>query len=162
MRGERTDLPTAALVIELRETQGLSQRRISKETGVPLTTVHSILNRAHGWDEVAEGEVFKRHRQEQNKVLEQANRTLAKKSLEMAETKMEKASYSQLVFGAAIMTDKARLLAGEPTQITASVNIHTVATLDKLAAILAQALIESKDVTPSNEEKVTAGAAKQD
>jgi hypothetical protein len=96
------------------ETQGLSQRHIVEVTGVSLGTVHAILNRAHGWDEIAEGEVFKRHSQEQNKALEQANRTLAKKSLEMAEGKMDKASYSQLVFGAA-MTDKARLLAGEPT-----------------------------------------------
>jgi hypothetical protein len=45
---------------------------------------------------IAEGEAFKRHRIEQNKALEQANRTLAKKSLEMAEQKMDKASYSQL------------------------------------------------------------------
>jgi hypothetical protein len=129
--------------MELRETQGKSRRQISKETGVSLTTVHAILNRAHGWDEIAEGDVFKRHRQEQNQALEQANRTLAKKSLEMAEGKMNKASYAQLVFGAAIMTDKARLLAGEPTQIVETINVKVVAGLDKLAAMLSQSLVES-------------------
>ena len=150
-RGRRTDLPTAALVLELGETQGNSQRQISQVTGVPLGTVHAILNRAHGWDEIAEGDVFKRHRQEQNKALEQANRTLAKKSLEMAEGKMDRASYSQLVFGAAIMTDKARLLAGEPTEIHATLDLNTVVALDRLAAMLSQSLIDEKtiDITPT-------------
>jgi 5'-3' exonuclease len=156
MRGRRTDIPTAALVMELGETQGKSMRQISEVTGVPVSSVHSILNRAHGWDEIAEGDVFKRHRQEQNRALEQANRTLAKKSLEMAEQKIDKASYSQLVFGAAIMTDKARLLAGEPTQINATVNIHTVEKMDKLRAMLNQALLpeqNSIDVTPCQDLK---------
>ena len=150
-RGRRTDLPIAALVMELGETQGKSQRQISQRTGVPRGTVHAILNRAHGWDEIADGDVFKRHRQEQNKALEQANRTLAKKSLEMAEGKMDKASYSQLVFGAAIMTDKASLLAGEPTEIHATLNLNTVMAMDKLAGMLSQRLVDEQtiDITPS-------------
>jgi hypothetical protein len=151
-KGRRTDLPTAALVMEMKETEGRSENEISKLTGVPAGTVHNILSRAHGWDEIAEGEVFKRCRQEQNKALEQANRTLAKKSLEKAEGKMDNASYAQLVFGAAIMTDKARLLAGEPTEIHASVNIHAVAGLDKLAAMLGHALVDEEktiDITPT-------------
>jgi hypothetical protein len=65
--------------------QGRSESEISKLTGVPACTVHNILIRAHGWDEIAEGDVFKRHRQEQNKALEQANRTLVRKSLKKAE-----------------------------------------------------------------------------
>ena len=153
-RGRRTELPVAALVTELGKTQGQSQRQIREVTGVSLGTVSAILNGAHGWDEIAEGDVFKRHRQEQNKALEQANRTLAKKSLEAAEGKMGKASYSQLVFGAAIMTDKARLLAGEPTQIIETVDVHLVAGLDKLAALLSQSLIDDPrtiDVTPSED-----------
>jgi predicted transcriptional regulator len=151
-KGRRTNLLTAALVMELKETQGRSENEISQLTGVPAGTVHNILSRAHGWDKIAEGEVFKRHRQEQNKALEQANRTLAKKSLEMAEGKMDKASYSQLVFGAAIMTDKARLLAGEPTEIHANLNYHAVASLDKLAALLGQSLVDDPntiDITPT-------------
>jgi hypothetical protein len=150
-RGRRTDLPTAALVMELGETQGKSQRQISQRTGVPRGTVHAILNRAHGWDEIADGDVFKHHRQEQNKALEQANRTLAKKSLEMAEGKMDRASYSQLVFGAAIMTDKARLLAGEPTEIHATLNINTIVAMDKLAGMLSQRLVDEQtiDITPT-------------
>ena len=126
-------------------------RQISQTTGVPRGTVHAILNWAHGWDEIADGDVFKRHRQEQNKALEQANRTLAKKSLEMAEGKMDKASYSQLVFDAAIMTDKARLLAGEPTEIHATLNINTIVAMDKLAGMLSQRLVDEQtiDITPT-------------
>src|SRR5215471_87805 len=116
------------------------KRQISQATGVPLTTVHAILNRVHGWDKIAEGAVFKRHRQELNKALEQANRTLPKKSLEMAESKMDKASYSQLVFGAAIMTDKARLLAGESTS---NVSIHNVVEVGVSLAELGKALAAS-------------------
>ena len=106
-------------------------------------------------DEIANGPVFQRHRAEQNKALEQANRTLAKKSLEMAETKIDRASYSQLVFGAAIMTDKARLLAGESTQnIAHSVQIDA-ASIDGLCSMLGQSLIERRtiDVTPREESK---------
>ena len=150
-KGRRTNLPTAALVMEMKETEGRSENEISKLTGLPAGTVHNIVSRAHGWAEIAEGDVFKRHRQEQNKALEQANRTLARKSLEMAEGKMDKASYAQLVFGAAIMTDKARLLAGEPTEIHATLDLNTVVALDRLAAMLSQSLIDEKtiDITPT-------------
>ena len=57
-KGRRTDLPTAALVMEMKETEGRSENEISKLTGVPAGTVHNILSRAHGWDEIAEGDVF--------------------------------------------------------------------------------------------------------
>lgn len=151
-KGRRTELPTAALVMEMGEAIGKSRRQISAATGIPLSTVQDILSRAHGWDEIADGDLFKRHRQEQNKALEQANRTLARKSLEKAEGKMDNASYAQLVFGAAIMTDKARLLAGEPTEIHANLNIDAVKALDKLAAMFSQSLIDRSntiDATPT-------------
>jgi hypothetical protein len=163
-RRRRTDLRTAALVMELGETEGRSKREISAMTGVPASTVETILKRAHGWDEIAEGDLFKRHRVEQNKALEQANRTLAKKSLEMAEQKMNRASYSQLVFGAAIMTDKARLLAGEPTEIHASVNLHAIQDLDRIGKLIGQVLLDDEkviDVTPNQDDKtVRSGPAK--
>ena len=50
------------------------------------------------------------------------------------------------------MTDKARLLAAEPTEIHANLNIQAVASLDKLAAMLAQSLIDRQntiDITPT-------------
>ena len=47
--------------------------------------------------------------------------------------KIDKASFYQLVYGAAIMTDKARLLAGEPTEIHATLDLNTVVALDRLS-----------------------------
>jgi len=67
---------------------------------------------------------------------------------------MDSASYAQLVCGAAIMTDKARLLAGEPTEIHANLNLHAVAMLDKLASMLGQSLIDEQktiDITPTQD-----------
>lgn len=140
-RRKKTDLPTAALIVEMKKTEGRTEKDIAAVTGVPASTVHRIVSGANGWDEVAEGEVFKEHRRQQNKALEQANRTLAKKALEAAEGKIKDASFYQLVYGAAIMTDKARLLAGESTQ---HIEVHTkaqVVGLDKLCEMLGQSLI---------------------
>jgi hypothetical protein len=72
MKGRRTDLPTAALVMELKETEGRSENEITTLTGIPAGTVHNIVSRAHGWDKIADGDLFKRHRQEQSRALEQA------------------------------------------------------------------------------------------
>jgi len=54
---------------------------------------------------------------------------LAKKSFIHAEEKLPDASYAQGVFGGAILVDKARLLAGEATEI------HEVITRDKLESL---------------------------
>ena len=144
--------------MEMKETEGRSEREIAEATGVSTSTVHRIVSRAHGWGEVADREVFKRYREEQNKALEQVNRTMAAEALIKAYGKMDQASFYQLVYGAAIMTDKARLLAGESTQ---NVEVHTYAevqALDKLCEFLGRRLIEDKqtdsekpaiDVTPS-------------
>jgi hypothetical protein len=86
--------------------------------------------------------------------LEQANRTLAAKALNAAAGKIDKASFYQLIYGAAIMTDKARLLAGEPTEIHATLDLNTVVALDKLAGMLAQSLIDDPntiDITPTQD-----------
>jgi predicted transcriptional regulator len=73
----KTGLRTAAVVLEMKEAEGRSEREIAEATGLSASTVHWIVSRAHGWGEVAEREVFKRYREEQNKALEQVNRTMA-------------------------------------------------------------------------------------
>ena len=66
-RGRRTDLPRAALVMEMGKTEGRSENEISKLTGIPAGTIRGILAKAHGWAEIVEGETFKRHRVEQSR-----------------------------------------------------------------------------------------------
>jgi predicted transcriptional regulator len=133
---KKTDLRTAALVVEMKETEGRSVRDFAAATGVSASTVQHIVRGAHGWAEVADRELFKRYREEQNRALEQVNRTMAAEALIKAYGKMDQASFYQLVFGAAIMMDKARLLAGEAT---ANVEVHTkheIESLDKLCEML--------------------------
>jgi hypothetical protein len=48
MKGRRTDLPTAALVKVLKETEGRSENEISSLTGIPAGTVHTPSGRAYG------------------------------------------------------------------------------------------------------------------
>lgn len=55
MKGRRTDLPTAALVKVLKETEGRSENEISSLTGIPAGTVHNIISGAHGWGKIADG-----------------------------------------------------------------------------------------------------------
>lgn len=62
----KTGLRTAAMVFEMKEAEDRSEREIAEATGVSARTVHRIRG-AHGWGEVAEREVFKRYREEQNK-----------------------------------------------------------------------------------------------
>jgi hypothetical protein len=79
------------------------------------------------------------------------HQSLTAEALIKAYGKMDQASFYQLVYGAAIMTDKARLLAGESTQ---NVEVHTtlqVEGLDKLCEMLSQSLMQHP--TSENEGK---------
>jgi predicted transcriptional regulator len=151
-RRKKTDLRTAALVIEMKKSEGRTERQIAAATGLPRSTVHTIVSGAHGWAEVAEGQLFKRYRDEQNKALEQVYRTMTAEALKKAYGKMSKASYYQLVCSAGIMTDKYRLLAGESTQNIEVHNKHEIEGLDKLSELLSQRLLSTEkpaiDVTP--------------
>jgi DNA-binding IclR family transcriptional regulator len=140
----------------MKEAEGRSEREIAEATGVSASTVHRIVSRAHGWGEVTEREVFKRYREEQNRSLEQVNRTMAAEALKKAYGKMDQASFYQLVYGAAIMTDKARLLAGESTH-NVEVGME-LAALEKLCGMLSQSLISPEkiaiDVTPPSPKQI--------
>ena len=67
---------------------------------------------------------------------------MATKAMERAEGKIDQAGFYHLTFGAGIMIDKARLLAGESTQNVATRN--EVMSLEALAAALSQALLAPK------------------
>jgi hypothetical protein len=139
----RIDIPTAATAVELVESGGLSASEAGQRLGLGRNTVGNILAGRYGWDEIVERPVFVQHRQQQNKALEQAARTLAAKAFSHAESVMEKASFYQAVVGGSILIDKARLLAGEATQNIAIHAKHEVEGLDALAGILGQTLLQT-------------------
>ena len=128
---------------------GFSTPEIAAKTDISQRTVYDIINRHGRWGEVAEKPVFARLRAEQNQHLEASFRLAAAKSLALAfdPVKLEKASYYQLIVGSSIALDKSRLLAGEPTEITATINLHAIQGLDRLATILSHTLLpQSNDV----------------
>jgi hypothetical protein len=58
-RGRRVDKVKAATASELREKLGHSERQIAKEVGLPALTIHTILSKANGWDQIADEPVFR-------------------------------------------------------------------------------------------------------
>jgi predicted transcriptional regulator len=148
-RGRRTDLKTAALVMELVDT-GISHVQVGERLGLASQTVDGIVNGDFGWGKIAERSVFRRYRELQNQTLEADARDLAHEAFKQARIALPKASFYQAVIGGATLIDKARLLAGESTQ---NIEVHTkleVEGLDKLSDLLSQRLL-SNDV--SNEDK---------
>jgi hypothetical protein len=145
----KTGLRTAAVVLEMKEAEGRSEREIAEATGLSASTVHWIVSRAHGWGEVAEREVFNVIGRNRTKPWNKLTGPWQPRRLKKADGKMDQASFYQLVYGAAIMTDKARLLAGESTQ---NIEVHDkvqVEGLDKLCDMLSQSLLPPAiDVTP--------------
>jgi len=99
---------------------------ISGETGLAVRTIYNILSGDHKWREILDNdEKYKQYKDATTRGLEVNCWELAKKSFIHAEEKLPEASYAQGVFGGAILVDKARLLAGEATEI------HEVFTKEK-------------------------------
>jgi hypothetical protein len=140
-RGQQTDILTAAKVAALAEL-GYSSPQIEALTGVNARTAWGILNNEASWGEIKESPVFKANRLKQKEALEAASRVVAAKALVQVEKKIESASAYQAAGIYGLLRTHERLDAGEPTQITAAVNIHAITAMDKLAAMLAQSLLD--------------------
>jgi hypothetical protein len=156
-RGRQTDILTAAKVTALADL-GYSSPQIEALTGVNARTVWGVLNNEASWGEIKELPVFKANRVNQKEALEAASRIVAAKALIQVEKKIDNASAYQAAGIYGLLRTHERLDAGEPTQITASVNLELIADLDKLSRALGQSLIEDKktvDVTPSQDDKKT-------
>lgn len=122
---QRTSIPDAAKAAAMYEA-GIPVGDISAETNLPVRTIYDILSGDHKWREILDNdERFKQYKEETVKALQVSSWELAKKSFIHAEKKLPEASYAQGVFGGAILVDKARLLAGEATEI------HEVLTKEK-------------------------------
>ena len=151
-RGQRTDLPTTALVVEMRESEGLSQQEIADKTGIPRTTIEGILSDKFGWGEIKGLPVFIEHRRLQKQALQAAFLDLTRKSLMRAEESLPKASYLQAVTGAGILIDKERLYAGEATvNVAVALDSSSVEAIDQLARALSQSLLGGIQVGDSAE-----------
>ena len=140
------DPAKAAMAMELADTHNPTQ--IAAITQLKRTSIYDILGKHGHWGEIADRPVFIKLRQQQQAHLEAAFRAGSAKLLERAfdEDKLQKASTYQLVIASSIAVDKARLLAGEPTEITASVSLVAIQGIDRLASILSQSLLSSNDV----------------
>ena len=81
------------------ERKARSQRAADcqEEVGLPASTVHTILSKAHGWAEIADEPVFRQNRAQQNGALEQATRTMA--AIERVEDKIDEAAFYHLTLG---------------------------------------------------------------
>ncbi len=90
-RGSRTDIRKAATVRAIAEA-GFQTGLISHVAGLPANTVNDILNGRHGWDQLAEGELFIEFRLKVKKALESVSDNLAEKVIARLEQKIAHAS----------------------------------------------------------------------
>jgi hypothetical protein len=136
-------------IIEAAKAQALidmghTHRAAAAAVGLAGHTVYDIMVGNAGWAERKNEPLFKQYRAQQKGILEHGMTELAKKMFVQAEKVIHKASTYQAVVAGSILIDKVRLLQGEPTLITANLNIQAVANLDKLAAMFSQRLVEEQ------------------
>ena len=153
-RGKRTSIPQAAEAKALADL-GHQGTQIADAMGLPVRTVDDIINGRNGWGEIiANNEAFRKYRTDAKRKMQAASTKLAQKALQQVEDKLDKASASQAAIIYAIMRDKERLDAGEPTEIAVTYTRHEVSGLDALAQALSTALMQKQaeiDVTPSEQ-----------
>ncbi len=137
-----TPLRDAARAVELVEGAGYTPEMASRVTGLSKHTVENIINGNEGWEERKNRPVFAQYWRDEKLRLQHAMTQLTKEALVRAHDSLDKASFYQAVTGAAILIDKTRLLAGEPTEITANLNIQAVGSLDRLANMLGHSLVD--------------------
>ncbi len=90
-RGCRTDIRKAATIKAMAEA-GFQTGLISHAVGMPANTVNDILNGRHGWDQLAEGELFIEIRLKVKNALESVSDNLAEKVIARIEQKIAHAS----------------------------------------------------------------------
>jgi hypothetical protein len=152
-RGKRTSIPHAAQAKALADI-GYQGSQIADAMGLPVRTVDDIINGRNGWGEIiANDQAFKQYRSDAKRKMQAASIKLSQKALQQIENRIDKASAPQAAMVYGILRDKERLDAGEPTEIVVSYSRVDVSGLDKLAAALGQALLQSEkeiDVTPAD------------
>ena len=146
--GATTDPIKAAQVLALAD-MGYPASQAGAAAGVPRRTARDIIAGVGHWGRIdAEAPVYAQFRHEQNRALEATARQLAAKLWIHAEDNLEKMQPYQAVVAGSILVDKAQVLAGLPTEITASVNLQVEARADQLIEALSSALLLKSQATP--------------
>ena len=138
----------AAQAIVMSEA-GYQGSQIHRTLGIGYASINEIVNRHGRWGDLPEEPVFRKLRSEQQRTLEAAARAMCAKALVQTEAALPKASALQAATVFAICVDKSRIFAGEPTEIHANLNLNAAVSLDKLASILGQRLVETNDDKPN-------------
>ena len=151
--GATTDPIKAAAAMNFGDA-GMSSNQIAPLVGIASRTVREIVSRHGRWGEIAERPVFAQLRHEQKAHLEAASRLVSAKALARVDETIENASAYQAAGIYGLLRTHERLDAGEPTEITASVNVNIEQRVDGLVEALGQALLLKQaeppaiDVTP--------------
>lgn len=124
---------------------GYQSSKVAEMVDISQRAAYDIIKRHGRWGEVAERPVFAELRQQQKAHLEATSRMLSAKCLIQVDNKINECSAYQAAGIYGLLRTHERLDAGEPTEITASLNVHAAVGIDKLSAILGQRLIESND-----------------
>ena len=139
-------LEQAAMAVEAVEGRGWTTRMAGAAAAFSSKSVSEILRGKGKWGELVDTPVFRQLRLEQKQIFQVASFELARQSLIHAEQALPKASYLQAVTGYAILRDKERLDAGEPTEIVGHIaDRRSIESIESLAAALGQALIARQE-----------------
>ena len=144
----------AAKAIVAVEEFGYSQKTAAELADISRPSVSDILNGKYRWGELLESPVFNKLRLAQKRAFQVATFELSRKSLIQADSALPKASYLQAVTGYAILRDKERLDAGEPTEISMSYQVTEFRGIDQLAEALARSLVSNGQENPNKSKEI--------
>ena len=139
-----TDLAMAGKIKGMHD-MGMSNKKISRTTDCPTSTVGDIIAGRHNWSNLVSDPEFAKYRKEQKRAMQVSSIELAKKALAQTEAGLTKSSAAQAAVIYAIMRDKERLDAGEPTEIRETVLRADIERLDELADKLSRSLKAERD-----------------
>ena len=140
-RGRPTPQHLAAEAQALYEA-GVPHQLIQQQTGLPHGTVSEIIYRTTPlWAKLHDTEAFRQVRQEQKRVLQAALIEITRQAAVQIERTLPDASARDAAVVLGIVSDKERLIAGEPTEHIAIMAQHELIALDALAQRLSVELL---------------------
>ena len=156
-RGRPTPKHLAAEAQALYEA-GVSRQGVSVATGLPHGTVSEIIYRTTPlWAKLHDTDAFRRVRLEQKRVLQAALIEITRQAAVQIERTLPDASARDAAVVLGIVSDKERLIAGEPTEHIAIMARHELIALDALALRLSVELMRRSAEARAGEGDARAG-----